>query len=88
VRFTGTKLHEDQELFDRLIADFVHRARQDQIPIRQFSVARLEVSPGVPGTIVRYSNKAPPPESHWTREQTRDVPGSDSLKPTEGKETN
>jgi hypothetical protein len=62
LRFTGVPINDDEAAFDKVILDLISRVNAEKLPIRQVSTAKMDVSPGVPGIVVRFSSEPPTPE--------------------------
>lgn len=88
VRFTGTEINDNQDLFDRLVTQFVWKMNAESIPIRRFTVAKIDISPGVPGTIIRFSSDPPPPAEAWRPTVTGDTGETEAEEQTDVKERN
>jgi hypothetical protein len=57
IRFTGTRIHDDNAVHDRLISDLMTKLLKMKIPVRSAASGKAEISPGVEGTIVTLSSE-------------------------------
>jgi hypothetical protein len=60
IRFTGPDPFTNSDALDRLVTNFM-LSTDRRIKIRQASTQRAEVSPGVPGIVIRLSSRQPFP---------------------------